>query len=212
MFSLPVHRCECAKCRTHQPHPDRAYHYQINLFLSRLNEPQRRWFAALEALRIGHGGKHLLAQITGLSPMTIRRACRELKTGLADCPDEGLRAPGGGRPTLEVRDPELETALETALAAETAGDPMGRRPKARRSSLRSLSARLTAAGHPASRTTVARLLHKMDYSPKANARRTEARGASPAQRNAQFEHITEQRAQFTATGDSIISVDTKKKN
>jgi hypothetical protein len=42
----------------------------------------------------------------------------------------------------------------------------------------------------------ARLLRKMDYSPKANARRTEARGASPAQRNAQFEHIAEQRAQF----------------
>jgi hypothetical protein len=212
MFPLSVHRCECAKCRVHKPHPDRAYHHHLNLFLSRLNEPQRRWFAALEALRIGHGGKQLLAQITGLSPMTIRRGCRELKSGLTGCPDKGLRTPGGGRPTLEVRDPELEAALVTALAAETAGDPMGRRPKAKRSSLRSLSARLTAAGHPASRTTVARLLRQLDYSPKANARRTEARGASPAQRNAQFEHITEQRTQFAATGDPIISVDTKKKN
>lgn len=212
MSSLPVHRCACAKCRAGRPHPDRAYHYQINLFLSRLNEPQRRWFAALEALRIGHGGKRLAAQITGLSPMTIRRGCRELQSGLVDCPDHGLRAPGGGRPALEVRDPGLEAALETVLAAETAGDPMGRRPKAKRSSLRSLAARLTATGHPASRMTVAKLLRKMDYSPKANARRTEARGATPAQRNAQFEHIAEQRAQFTTAGDPIISVDTKKKN
>jgi hypothetical protein len=177
-----------------------------------LNEPQRRWFAALEAMRIGHGGKHLLAQITGLSPMTIRRGCRELKSSLADYPGKGLRTPGGGRPVLEVRDPELEAALETVLAAETAGDPMGRRPKAKRSSLRSLSTRLTAAGHPASRTTVAKLLRKMDYSPKANARRTEGRQASPAQRDEQFRHIAEQREQFTATGDPIISVDTKKKN
>jgi hypothetical protein len=212
MSSVPVHHCACAQCRAHKPHPDRAWHHQINLFLSRLNEPQRRWFAALEAMRIGHSGKHLLAQITGLSPMTIRRGCREIKSSLADCSDKGLRASGGGRPTLEVRDPELETALETVLAAETAGDPMGRRLKAKRGSLRSLSTRLTAAGHPASRTTVARLLRKMDYSPKANARRTEARQASPAQRDEQFRYIAEQRAQFTTAGDPIISVDTKKKN
>ena len=72
MSSLPTHRCKCAKCRPHKPHPDRAYSHQINLFLSCLNEPQRRWFAALEAICIGHGDKQLLAHITGLSPMTIR--------------------------------------------------------------------------------------------------------------------------------------------
>lgn len=212
MSSLPVHRCECAQCRAHKPHPNRVYHHQINLFLSRLNEPQRRWFAALEALRIGHGGQRLVAQIIGLSSMTIRRGCREIESGLADCPDNSLRAPGGGRPMLEVHDPGLATAVETLLASETAGDPTGRRPKAKRSSLRALSAKLTAAGHPVSRMTVARLLRQTGYSPKANARRTEARGASAAQRNVQFEHITEQRDQFAATGNPVISVDTKKKN
>jgi hypothetical protein len=54
------------------------------------------------------------------------------------------------------------------------------------------------------------LLRKLEYSPKANARRTEARGASPAQRNEQFGHINEQRSDFITTGDPIISVDTKK--
>ncbi len=112
MSSLPVHRCECARCRAHKPYSDRAYHHHINLFLSCLNEPQRRWFAALEAMRIGHGGKQLLAEITGLAPMTIRRGCRELKAGLASCPGGSLHAPGGGRPVAEVRDPELESAVE----------------------------------------------------------------------------------------------------
>jgi len=78
--------------------------------------------------------------------------------------------------------------------------------------LRALSAKLTASGHAASRTTVARLLRKMNYSPKANARRTEGRQASPAQRDEQFRHIAEQREQFSTGGDPIISVDTKKKN
>ncbi|WP_267253648.1 hypothetical protein [Noviherbaspirillum malthae] len=44
--------------------------------------------------------------------------------------------------------------------------------------------------------TVAKLLHKFEFSPKANARRAEARGASPKERNEQFEHIGEQRTQF----------------
>jgi hypothetical protein len=50
----------------------------------------------------------------------------------------------------------------------------------------------------------------LDYSPKVNARRVEARGATPVQRNKQFEHIGEQREEFAATGDPIISVGTKK--
>jgi hypothetical protein len=180
--------------------------------LSRLNEQQRRWFVALEAMRIGRGGQQLLAQITGMSPTTIARGCNELRSDLADCPDHHLRASGGGRPAAEKQDPALAMALEQLLESETAGDPMGRRPKAKRSSLRHLSSGLTAAGHPASRTTIAKLLHKLKYSPKANARRVEVRGASPVQRNEQFEHIAGQRGQFEEAGDPIISVDTKKKN
>jgi hypothetical protein len=191
---------------------DRAYHTQINLFLSRLNEPQRRWFAALEAMHLGFGGRKLMAQITGMSPMTIRRGCRELETGLVDCADHAQRAAGGGRPTAQVHDPALEAALETILAAETAGDPMGQRRRAKRSSLRALSAKLCASGHPASRDTVSKLLRKMGYSPKANARRAEARSVPPEQRAAQFDHITTQRAHFAAAGDPVISVDSKKKS
>jgi hypothetical protein len=202
-----IHRCECLNCRTGKEHAHRVYHHQINLLLSRLNEPQRRWFAAL-----GHGGKQLMAQVTGLSPTTILRGCNELKADLADCPDQHLRASGGRRPAAEVKDPRLEDTLETILTSETAGDPMGRRPKAKRSSLRRLSSALKQKGHPASRPTIAKLLRKLDYSPKVNARRVEARGATPVQRNKQFEHIGEQREEFAATGDPIISVDTKKKN
>jgi hypothetical protein len=212
MTLSPVHPCGCPQCRSRHPHPDRAWHYHINLLMSRLNEPQRRWFAALEAMRLGHGGKRLLEQITGLSHTTILRGCRELQSGLAHCPIDHLRAPGGGRPAAEVRDPQLEAILEDLLASETAGDPMARRPKAKRSSLQHLSTTLKKKRHPASRPTVAKLLRKLEYSPKANARRIEARGASSAQRNEQFDHINEQRGDFTATGDPIISVDTKKKS
>jgi hypothetical protein len=185
-------------------------HQQINLLVSRLDEQQRRWFVALEAKRVGRGGETLLARITGLDRRTIRRGRHELEAGLARRPAERVRAPGGGRPEREAQDPELLPALEALLAPETAGDPMGRRAKSKRSSLRHLSTALNAAGHPASRPTVARLLRHLGFSPKVNARRTEAR-TSPPERDAQFLHIAEQRAQFEAAGESIISVDTKKK-
>lgn len=207
-----IHRCECPDCKSRKAYSHRAYHHQINLLLSRLNEPQRRWFVALEAMHIGHGGKQLMAQVTGLSPTTILRGCNELKADLAGCPQLHLRASGGGRPIAEVKDPGLEDTIEALLASETAGDPMGRRPKAKRSSLRNLSTALKQKGHPASRPTVAKLLRQLDYSPKVNARRVEARGATPAERNEQFRHIGDQREDFAATGDPIISVDTKKKN
>lgn len=97
MSSLSAHRCACAKCRSRKTHPDRACHHHIHLFFSHLNEPQRRWFAALEAMRTGHGGKRLPAQITGLSPATVRRGCSELQSGLAGHHGASMRAPGGGR-------------------------------------------------------------------------------------------------------------------
>jgi hypothetical protein len=75
----------------------------MNLLGSRLDEQQRRWYVALEANRIGHGGDRLLSQITGLDEKTIRRGREELATSLADCPAERVRRPGGGRPTVEKK-------------------------------------------------------------------------------------------------------------
>jgi hypothetical protein len=79
-----------------------------------------------------------------------------------------------------------------------------------RSSLRTLSARLTEAGHPVSPPTVGRLLKTLDYALHVNAKKIEASAAHPA-RAVQFDYITAQRQAFTAAGQPIISVDTKKK-
>ncbi|WP_228536263.1 hypothetical protein [Noviherbaspirillum malthae] len=129
MATSSIHRCTCPICRSNRPHHDRIYHHHINVLMSRLSEPQRRWFAAVEAHRIGYGGKRLLAWITGMSPTTILRGCMELESDLTDCPDDHLRASGGGRPTAEDRDLELEVALLNVLAAETAAIPWGVAPK-----------------------------------------------------------------------------------
>src|SRR5437763_1608630 len=103
MTSLDVPICQCPMCQQAGEHPDRELHRQMNLLLSRLDEQQRRWYVALEANRIGHGGDRLLSQITGLDEKTIRRGRAELATSLADRPAERVRWPGGGRPTVEKK-------------------------------------------------------------------------------------------------------------
>jgi len=92
---------------------------------------------------------------------------------------------------------------------ETAGDPMSGQ-KWVRSSLRQLSCRLTAAGHPVSHQTAGRLLKDLDYALHVNAKKIEASAAHP-DRDDQFAYIATQRQGFAAAGLPIISVDTKKK-
>ena len=75
----------------------------MNLLLSRLDEQQRRWYVAVEAKRIGHGGGRLLSQITGIDEKTIRRGQQELADELVERPIDRVRLPGGGRPPVEKK-------------------------------------------------------------------------------------------------------------
>ena len=74
----------------------------MNLLLSRLGEAERRWYAAVEANRLGRGGVQVVAQITGLDEKTIRRGQEEVAGSLADVPVQ-RRRPGGGRPPVEKK-------------------------------------------------------------------------------------------------------------
>ena len=61
-----VHHCQCPECLGPVTHPDQEFHRQMNLRLSRLDEQQRRWYAAVESAKVGHGGDRLVSRITGL--------------------------------------------------------------------------------------------------------------------------------------------------
>jgi hypothetical protein len=100
-----MHQCECPNCQQPGDHPDKELHYQMNLFLSRLDEQQRRWYVALETKKLGHGGIELLSQITGMSVDTIRRGRDEMENRLADRPADRVRLPGGGRSPVEKNSP-----------------------------------------------------------------------------------------------------------
>jgi hypothetical protein len=68
-----------------------------------LDEQQRRWYAALETKKIGHGGDVELSVITGMDVETIRRGRRELDDDLVSRSSERIRDEGGGQPTVEKK-------------------------------------------------------------------------------------------------------------
>lgn len=103
---MDIHQCQCPRCLAGpSDHPDRDLHRRLNLLFSRLDEQQRRWLAAWESQKVGHGGDRLLCRITGLNVETIRRGRRELDGSLRDCPAGRIRRPGAGRPPLKKKSP-----------------------------------------------------------------------------------------------------------
>jgi hypothetical protein len=104
MSANDVRACQCLPCQAGEDHPERRLHDQMNLLLSRLGEAERRWYAAVEANRLGYGGARLVAEITGLDEKTIRRGQEEVAGSLADAPiKRRQRRPGGGRPPVEKK-------------------------------------------------------------------------------------------------------------
>ncbi|MGO9299546.1 MAG: hypothetical protein ACLQEG_04290 [Acidimicrobiales bacterium] len=75
----------------------------IVLFYSLLDERQRRLYAGLEALKVGHGGDAQVAELLGIDPGTVARGRVELLAG--DIPPGRARRAGGGRPSVKKASP-----------------------------------------------------------------------------------------------------------
>ena len=71
------------------------------LFFSMLNEKQRRLYAGLESLKLGHGGDAHIAGLFGIDPHTVARGRQELETGHLE--GQTIRAKGGGRLSQEKK-------------------------------------------------------------------------------------------------------------
>ncbi len=103
MPTREVYQCQCENCQQPEYHPDKRYHHMMNLLLSRLNEQQRRWYVAVEAEKLGHGGTKYIALVTGININTIRKGRREMANNLVDRPHDRIRVKGGGRKSVEKK-------------------------------------------------------------------------------------------------------------
>ena len=73
----------------------------VMLFISSLNEKQRRLYAGLESLKLGHGGDCYIATLFGMDLRTVAHGRRELMEGTLDTAT--TRKPGGGRSSVEKK-------------------------------------------------------------------------------------------------------------
>ena len=71
------------------------------LFVSLLDEQQRRLYAGLESLKSGRGGDQRMADLIGLDRGTIARGRRQLLA--QDVALDRVRRAGGGRPSVEKK-------------------------------------------------------------------------------------------------------------
>ncbi len=176
-----------------------------------LNEQTARLFLAVEAQSMGRGGKQRVAKLAGVSRVRIDKGIEELSSGAkVDKAEksERIRLPGGGRKRYEKSQTGLLEALESIVTPHTLGDPM--KPLLWTSkSLRNIERELKGQGYHIGHVTVGELLKSLNYSLHGNKKTQE--GGNVADRDAQFEHISETAMSFMNDSEPVISVDCKKK-
>jgi Rhodopirellula transposase DDE domain len=175
--------------------------------LPRLDERQRRLFAAAEAKAAGHGGIAAVSRVTRIAASTIGRGLKDLAAPVSPLPGR-VRRPGGGRKSLVTTSPRLLDDLNALVEPSARGDPMSPLRWTCKS-LRRLAAELKKLGHQISHTVVGELLKKQKFSLQANRKTLE--GADNPDRDAQFQFINGAVQTALAENQPVISVDTKKK-
>ena len=149
-----------------------------------LSERSRRLLAAAEAKTAGYGGIAAASLATGIARSTIGRGLKDLADPLSLSGE--IRRPGGGCPTLTVKDPTLLDDLRRLVEPATMGDPM-RRLKWVSKSRAKLAAALREMGHKIAASSIPKLLTLLEYRRQMNRKTLE--GSHNPDRNAQFEHI-----------------------
>jgi hypothetical protein len=184
-------------------------HSTLVKLLDTLDEAQKRWLVGREAMLLGHGGVKRMCEVSGLSKPTVIKGVKELRSQRALRPEGGrIRQAGGGRKTLEERDPQITQRLGRIMEETTAGDPMSLLRWTSKSTYQ-IRDELRRLGHPVSEDTVQRRLKELDYTLQANVKTKE--GSAPPERDQQFRYINRLAQEYVARGEPVISVDAKKR-
>lgn len=189
------------------PYPEEIEN-QMQRYYHSLSEKDRRRYAGIEALKLGHGGISYISLILGCDYKTI-------KLGMSDLKDEsgldasGIRRAGGGRKSSFEVIENLDEVFLRVIEPHTAGSPMDEQIKWTNLSRPKIAELLEEEGINISVTVVDQLLKKHNYR-RRRMRKSLATGTHP-KRNEQFENIERLRQDYQSSGNPIISMDTKKR-
>lgn len=187
-----------------------AIEQQMHRYYTSLSEKDRRRYAAIEAVKLGHGGISYISRVLNCDYRTI-------KTGMQELSDENaldearIRRPGGGRKAALATIDGLDEAFLRVIADHTAGSPMDDSVKWTHLTRGEIAQLLQRQENiTVSVTVIDQLLAKHHYR-RRQAQKTRVTGRHP-QRNAQFENINRVKQQYQAAGNPVLSMDTKKEN
>ncbi len=185
-----------------------AIEQAMSTFYQTLNQKDKRRYAAVEAMKLGHGGQSYVARILGCSRKTVYKGLKEIENGYQK--DPRIRESGGGRKPYTSKHPNIDEPFLAVLKLHTAGDPMKEEVIWTNLTQREIALRLEEGyGIKVSQTVIKQLLKKHNFRRrKAQKRRTMKQHAL---RNEQFENIARLRAEYEAAGQPICSMDSKKK-
>ena len=177
-------------------------------FYQSLSEKDRRRYAAVEALKLGWGGKSYISQLLGCDDEAMQLGLTEL--GQPEALEmKRIRREGGGRKSSLSAIEGIDDAFRKVIAEHTAGSPMEETVKWTNLTQQEIADLLEQEGIKVSVTVVAQLLKKHNYR-RRQAQKRMATGSHP-HRNEQFKKIKRLKTEFQASGHAILSMDTKKK-
>ncbi|HEY5867821.1 MAG TPA: ISAzo13 family transposase [Candidatus Tectomicrobia bacterium] len=181
----------------------------LRQYYQSLSEKDRRRFAAVEAIRLGHGGTRYIATVLECDPHTIQEGMRELQQLPADPAGKRVRKPGGGRKKTEDKHAELLRQVEHTIQDRTAGDPMRTDVVWTDMTPQEIADSLHAQAVSVGPRIVRRILDTLGFARRQMAKVLPG-GASP-HRDAQFRHVSHLIHEFLEAGNPVLSIDTKKK-
>lgn len=184
---------------------------EMRKFYNTLSEKDKRRYAAIEAMKLGHGGIVYMAQVLGCNRMTITQGINDLEKLPVDSEyDPRIRQPGAGRKRYDEVYPDIDQKFLDILQDYTAGDPIQEGILWTNLTLSEIADRLAEKhGVYVSVTVIDQLLDKHNYR-RRKAQKKETM-KTVEDRDAQFENIARFKREYESSGNPIISFDTKKK-
>ena len=181
-------------------------------FYKSLSEKDKRRYAGIEALKIGHGGCSYIAGLFECDRKTVSKGKKEIFEMLENVKnDKRIRKPGGGRkPYWHKHDESLDIAFLNVIKTNTAGDPMNQDILWTNLSQVKISELLAEKHNIFISTKIVRQLLEGHKFHRRKAQKKQTR-KTVQNRNVQFENIAGLITEYTLTGDPIFSMDTKKK-
>jgi transposase len=188
-----------------------SFEASLNYFANAdyLSEGGRRLTLSNLAMGLGKGGIKYVSDLTGVSQSTLYAGIEEIQSGNSAVTANRSREKGGGRKTVEEKQPGITDALKEVIRPFINGDPMTGNCSVSMSA-RSAAEELQKRGFTISHNVVYLMLKEMKYSLKKN-KKNKSYTTPPEDRNTQFENIDQYREKSIESGNPVLSIDTKKK-